>query len=199
MTLGELLISSTLLLFCFSAVFILFNRGQDALKRVSDAGGLQSSLLQMKLVLQGDFQRTTLSSVTVLPAPTLEQRDSLSCLILDDWSDPNNFSPKYSAPLWNQRVSYVNGLEGEGNLDRFVLTPDDPDHLLARPLPTIWPLNVDDTVVGQRRIASNVSKFTLTFSPDLDFLEIHTSLKQGRGKSVTGEFVFAPRHTKDYI
>lgn len=180
-------------------VFVLFHRGRSSLDNVEKSGGLQATLLKLKVKLQGDFQMTTLSSVSVQVNPGLTNRDSVSCVTLDDWSNPDNFSTINPGPRWNQRVTYVNALEGDGDLDRFIYVPDDPESLKSKPLPRVWPLDPDDETLHRSRLSSEVSQFIATVDEEEGLIELRVSLKRGTNKSVTGEFVYAPRHTLDYI
>lgn len=198
-TILELLVASMLLLICFGMVFFLFHRGRAALQAVDNSGGLQSTLLKLKVKLEGDFLRTALSSISVEPSIELSERDSVSLVGLEDWSNPDNFDRRYPGPLWNRRIVYVNGLEEESALDRFVVDPDDEDDLRARPLLSVWPLDLRDEVLGQNRVASQVHRFVVELDLDKDLVVVDTSLRGRTGKSMTGRFLYAPRQTKGYI
>ena len=196
---AELLIASSLFLLCFSMVFVVFNRGREALHSVERTGSLSAALLRLKSHLQADFKMTSLGSVTIEPSSVLLNRDSVSCVILDDWSKPSNFSPTSPGPRWNQRGVYVNGLTKEGDLDRVVFVPDDKDMLKSVVLPAVWPRPAKDVIVSQKRISSHVSRFEVSVDEEKGLLEFKTSLKKDKGRSVSGEFVFEPRNSWDFI
>lgn len=197
-TLAELLLATALLFLSFSILFVLVNRGQKALNSSSTRDALQATLMTLKLSLQSDFGRTALGSVTIANSPSLSDRDSVSCVVLDDWSDPSHFPATRLGPQWNQRVTYVNGLGEEGALDRIVFVPEEPLELRSVPIATVWP-RPESEWVSRHHLSGAVSSFVASVEPEDELVVIQVHLGERLGETVSGRFVFAPSNTRDYI
>lgn len=191
----ELIIASSLLLLFFSGVFMLFHRGTSTLKALDSGGNAQADMLRLKVLLRSDFLATDFGSVTLENnEPTSEKpRNAVSCVILDDWSDDNNFSTARGGPDWNQRVAYV-PISGEKRLERIVFVPES-QFLRPIPLERIVPVPPDETV-RKLEVSADVPRFEVIANQSTQQVRFKVTIAKAGEIGISGDFLFSPRNTK---
>ncbi|MFA5504229.1 MAG: hypothetical protein WC314_03460 [Vulcanimicrobiota bacterium] len=198
MSLAELLLAASLFGVFLTGVFLLFGRGNQALKRMDEAGGMQAEMLRVKLLLRRDFIPTDLGAVTIQKSnPTSDARDQITCLAMSDWSEEGNFSGPNNAPQWNRRVAYLSTSEKVGQLERVVLEPE-PPALLPRPLTSWLPLAQDQIVVANV-LSKNLKEFEANIDLARQELQFQVSFVHKDGPRINGSFHFSPLNTRSRL
>jgi hypothetical protein len=192
-TLLELMVASTLLLVFFGGLFILFRQGSRALIALDRKGGVQADFLTLKVSIRADFQRTDLGSVTI-ESSTPAGRDLVSCLILSNWSDSDNFSVGEGGPKWDRRVAYLFDSAEPSTLNRVVIAPG-PEFLHPRPLEDLIKV-FSENIVKTVKLSSDVQRFQASVDSSTQQVKFDVALQKGESAGVTGQFVFVPRNTK---
>ena len=171
-------------------------------------------MLQIKGWLYADMDLTHLRSVAVDRQARVTindkdyRRDLVSCLILDDWSDGDNYEDTTNMPLWNRYVVYSTTSDDEGKLERIVLNKASeilPGGFLPfRPLSEMRYLNRSE-VEKKHMLAENLLHFQCVVSDADQDIQFNVRLLRRSGargtgvkraaESFEGIFRISPRNT----
>lgn len=160
----ELLAAMAVLTLLLSLVFGSFIMATRCFYETSTRQSAETELRAIKVLLQRDLEGTSFWQVGSVSRPTAQgQRDGLSLVTLDDWSNNLNFDGASERPRWNRYVVWYATQEQPGRLVRQVIQPS------SIPIPASYPnlgTNMNDidplanaSVLGSRILSHNVLDF----------------------------------------
>lgn len=171
-SIAELIVSMSIFSLALAGIFFLFHFSYRSFHSLQSRQGLQAEMLRIKALLKSDFELSHLRSVTA-------DSHELSCLIIDDWYNRNNYYADSFIPRWN-RYAYYTNTPGSHNLFRSVLSQ-------GQELPLQRLSNPDQYQVTTRQLLTeNLSKMNAKLNFDSQDVTIEILLAKDSTARATG-------------
>ncbi|MCA9792535.1 MAG: type II secretion system protein [Candidatus Eremiobacteraeota bacterium] len=160
----ELLAAMAVLTLLLSLVFGSFVMATRCFYETSTRQSAETELRAIKVLLQRDIEGTSFWQVGSATRVTPQgERDGLSLVTLDDWSNNLNYNVTSQRPDWNRYVVWYATQEQPGRLIRQVIQPpsipiNDPYLNLGTNMNDIDPL-ANAGVLSSRTLSRNVLDF----------------------------------------
>ena len=215
-TLVELTVASFILSLVLITVFLLFGMGSRGFQAINERQDAQSQLSAIRSVIQFDLQQThffgvfTREALPVTAGSETIRRDGLSCVTLDSWQSPTNFSVA-GLPQWNRWVVYRVTHEESGQLLRHLIMPNTTETGLAllKEAPLL-PAAINDSnptrtgwsdVMESRNIAQNIRDFRIRLDQDAHSIAIKVVIRKestnprSKNEEIAANFYIQPHNT----